>query len=154
MRFGEELRSQRERRGISLDEVAVATRVSLRHLSALEEDRFTELPGGVFSRGIVRSYAQCCGLDSEGAVKGFLAAMKASGLEYEQKEDDWVGFAEAVRRNRTDTNPPRRLRWAGVVLMIAGVFLLAAGVLWLLLSRHIIPLPLRFEGIAHKYLWL
>ena len=47
MRFGDGLRSERERRGIALDDIAVATRVSLRNLSALEADRYDELPGGI-----------------------------------------------------------------------------------------------------------
>ena len=152
MRFGDELRSQRERRGISLDDVAISTRVSLRHLSALEEDRFAELPGGVFSRGIVRSYAQFCGLDSDGAVRRFLEAMHASGLQTEQKDDDWVEFAEAVRRSRKDTSPRRRLRWAGVLLMVFAVIALAAGVLWLLLWRHVLPVPPKLQNAAQRYL--
>lgn len=148
MHFGEELRVHRERRGISLDDVAVSTRISLRHLSALEEDRFRELPGGVFSRGIVRSYAQCCGLEPDGTVKNFLEAMRASGVSPEQKDDDWVEFAEAVRRSRTATTPRRRLQWLGVFLMLIAVLFFAAGVLWLLISRHMIQLPAKFEKTA------
>ena len=68
MRFGEDLKEAREQRGISLDDVSIATRVSLRHLHALETNQFAELPGGVFSRGIVRSYAQFCGLDTDGTI--------------------------------------------------------------------------------------
>ncbi len=145
MRFGHELRGERERRGISLEDVAVSTRVSLRHLSALEEDRFAELPGGVFSRGIVRSYAECCGLDTDGTVQGFIAAMRASGISPEQKDDDWVEFAEAVRRNRTVTRPRSNLRWLGVVLMLVVVLAMAAGVLWLLISRHVVHVPPKVE---------
>lgn len=145
MRFGEGLKEHRERCGISLDDVAVSTRVSLRHLSALEEEHFTELPGGVFSRGIVRSYAQCCGLDSEDTVKKFVEAMRASGIETEQKDDDWVEFAEAVRRNRTGTSPRRRLQWLGVLLMLIVVLLSSIGVLWLLVDRQVIHLPPKWK---------
>lgn len=145
MRFGEELRQQRERRGISLDDVAVSTRVSLRHLSALEEERFTELPGGVFSRGIVRSYAQVCGLDTDGTIARFLDALRARGMQTEQGDDDWVEFAEAVRRSRKVDRPKRKLRWVGVLAMVLGLFALAAGVLWSLNSRHMVHLPTKVQ---------
>lgn len=141
MRFGEELKEQRERRGISLSDVAVCTRVSLRHLSALEDGRFGELPGGIFSRGIVRSYAKCCGLDTEGTMQKFLEAMRAGGIQIEQKDDDWIEFAEAVGRNRSVTPSGRRLRWLGVSLMLLAVVVLALGVVWLLADRGILHLP-------------
>ncbi len=135
MHFGEELRQERERRGISLDAVAVSTRVALRHLHALEDNRFAELPGGVFNRGIVRSYAQCCGLDADGTVRSFLEAVHASGLRTEEPEDAWVELAEAVHRNRQESRPRRRMRWLGVLLMVLSVTLLGAGVFLLLLHR-------------------
>ena len=149
MRFGEELRSQRESRGISLEDVAVSTRVSPRHLQALEEDRFGELPGGVFSRGIIRSYAQFCGLDADRTTEHFLAALHASGVAQQQKDDDWVEFAEAVRRNRTTTKSPRRLRWLGVLLMLMAVATLTAAVTWLLVTRGLVRLPPRATDFIH-----
>jgi cytoskeleton protein RodZ len=141
MRFGEELREERERRGISLDDVSVSTRVSLRHLHALESDRFRDLPGGIFNRGIVRSYAQFCGLNADDTMQSFVEAMRASGMEVEQKEDDWVEFAEAVHRNRETTAQQRRLRWLGVLAMLIAVMVLAAGVLWVLVHRGVLHLP-------------
>ncbi len=141
MRFGENLKVERERRGISLDDISVATRVSVRHLDALEADRFRELPGGVFNRGIVRSYAQFCGLDTDATMQDFLSAMRASGIEIEQKPDDWVEFAEAVRRGRAPDGPRRRWRWLGVLGMMVAVLALAAGVLWVLVHRGVVHLP-------------
>lgn len=150
MRFGEELKAQRERRGISLDDVAVSTRVSYRHLTALEEDRFAELPGGVFSRGIVRSYAQHCGLDADGTVRSFLNAMRDRGMEGETKVDDWVELAEAVHRNRPATFAPRRMRWLGALAMVFAVSLLTACVFLLLYSQGRIHLPHRADVFVQK----
>lgn len=152
MRFGEELKEQRERRGISLDDVAVSTRVSLRHLHALESDRFTDLPGGVFNRGIVRSYAQACGLDVDRAIQKFLDALRANGLDPEQKEDDWVEFAEAVRRNRVTPMPQRRLRWAGVLLMVLAVLVIAAVVTVLLIDHGVVHLPPKADAAVNRIL--
>lgn len=141
MQFGEELRRERERRGISLDHVAVSTRVSLRHLHALEADRFSDLPGGVFNRGIVRSYAQACGLDTDGTLKNFLDALHASGHAEVQRDDDWIAFAEAVQRNRNVVRSGRGLGWLGVLLMVLAVLAIAAGVFLLLLHRGVLHLP-------------
>jgi cytoskeletal protein RodZ len=149
MHFGEGLRQQRERRGISLDDVAISTRISLRHLHALESDRFGELPGGVFNRGIVRSYAQACGLDAEGTVQNFLMAMREHGLSTDLGENDWAEFAEAVHRGRPASMQPRRIRWLGVIAMLLAVAALAAGVLWLLVHRGLVPLP---DG-PHMRVW-
>ena len=69
--FGENLRCARESRGISLEEVSKATRISVRLLEAIERERFDQLPGGVFRSSFVRQYAQAVGLDEEQTVTEF-----------------------------------------------------------------------------------
>jgi transcriptional regulator with XRE-family HTH domain len=61
--LGQELKRERELRGISLKEIADSTRISLKFLQALEEDRLDIIPGQFFVRAILRSYAKCVGLD-------------------------------------------------------------------------------------------
>jgi hypothetical protein len=70
--FGENLRRERELRGISLRDVADATKISLRFLQAIEQDRIDVLPGGIFPRAFVRQYARQLGLDAERLVAEFL----------------------------------------------------------------------------------
>jgi cytoskeleton protein RodZ len=70
--FGENLRRERELRGISLREIADATKISVRFLKALEEDRVDLLPGGLFPKAFVRQYARHLGLDAERYVADFL----------------------------------------------------------------------------------
>ena len=72
--FGENLRRERELRGISLREIADATKISIRFLQALEQDRFDVLPGGLFRRTFVRQYAKHVGLDADRLVAEFLYA--------------------------------------------------------------------------------
>ncbi len=72
--FGEKLRRERELRGITLEEVAVATKIGTRSLRALEEEKFDQLPGGIFNKGFVRAYARYVGIDEEQAVSDYLAA--------------------------------------------------------------------------------
>ena len=73
-KFGDKLKREREMRGVTLDEIAEATKIGTRSLRALEEERFDQLPGGIFNKGFVRSYARFLGLDEEQAVSDYLAA--------------------------------------------------------------------------------
>jgi len=66
--FGEHLKREREMRGVSLEEVSAATRISTRFLEAIESDRWDSLPGGVFNRGFIRSVARYLGLDEDSMV--------------------------------------------------------------------------------------
>ncbi|HEY5029203.1 MAG TPA: RodZ domain-containing protein [Candidatus Angelobacter sp.] len=72
--FGDRLRREREMRGITLDEITESTKISRRHLEALEGEHFDQLPGGVFNKGFVRAYARFLGLDEDRAVADYAAA--------------------------------------------------------------------------------
>lgn len=72
--FGENLRRERELRGITLPELANATKINLRNLRALEEDQLDQLPGGVFNRGFVRAVARYMNLDEHFWVGEFVRA--------------------------------------------------------------------------------
>lgn len=63
--IGEALRSTRERRGLSIAEVAQDTRISARFLEALEAEQFDELPAPVYVRGFIRSYASYLKIESQ-----------------------------------------------------------------------------------------
>src|ERR1700759_4894309 len=66
--FGEELRRERELRGISLKEIADATKISKRFLEAIERNDHNTLPAPVFTRGFVREYARYLGLSADEIV--------------------------------------------------------------------------------------
>lgn len=72
--FGEMLRGEREVRGVSIREIAEGTKISVRFLKALEEDRLEVLPGGLFPRAFVRQYAAFLGLDVDKTVAQYVAA--------------------------------------------------------------------------------
>ena len=63
--FGENLRREREMRGVTLEEISESTKISVRLLTAIEADDFSKLPGGVFTRSFIRNYSQYLGLDEE-----------------------------------------------------------------------------------------
>jgi len=70
--FGGKLRDARERRGISLRQISAKTKISLAALEALEREDVSRLPGGIFSRAIVRSYAIEVGLAPDPTVDEFI----------------------------------------------------------------------------------
>src|SRR5882724_9503133 len=76
--FGAKLRDARERRGVSLRQIANITKISVSALEALERNDVSRLPGGIFSRAFIRSYASEVGLDPEETVQQFLAQFPAT----------------------------------------------------------------------------
>lgn len=71
--FGPRMKRVREERGVSLRDISERTKVSVRTLEALEQDDIARLPGGIFSRSIVRAYSEAIGSDPEGAVRDFVS---------------------------------------------------------------------------------
>src|SRR5271168_3655716 len=98
-RFCDELRWERERRKVSIEKICEETKVSSRHLQALEAGEYGSLPGGVFRKGIVRSYLAALGLDEATWIERFEASLRETGAE-NPEATDWTEFAENVRRNR------------------------------------------------------
>src|SRR5437016_1755861 len=72
--FGERLEHERSKRGVTLQDMADATKISSRMLRALETEEFEKLPGGIFNRGFVRAYARHLGIDDDAAVADYNAA--------------------------------------------------------------------------------
>ena len=71
--FGATLRAAREARRVSLRQIANATKISMTALEALERNDVSRLPGGIFTRSFVRSYADEVGLDPDETIREFLA---------------------------------------------------------------------------------
>ncbi|HEU5327106.1 MAG: helix-turn-helix domain-containing protein [Thermomicrobiales bacterium] len=69
--FGDALRHARANKGVTLTEAERAIRIPRKYLRALEDEDFTALPEGVYSRGIVRNYAQYLNLDPDDAIAYF-----------------------------------------------------------------------------------
>jgi hypothetical protein len=63
--IGNVFREARNRRKIDLSEVEAATRIRVRYLRAIENEEWSVLPGGVYTRGFIRTYASFLGLDGE-----------------------------------------------------------------------------------------
>jgi transcriptional regulator with XRE-family HTH domain len=117
--FGEHLRREREMRGVSLEEISAATRISARFLEALEKEEWDHLPGGVFNRGFIRSVARFLGLDEESLVAEY-------ALETKGRIDTGVVPDPPIE--------PKRNWGPAIVSTILLCVLIAAG--WFVFSRY------------------
>jgi cytoskeleton protein RodZ len=79
--FGGRLREARERKGKSLRQISAATKIPVAALEALERNDISRLPGGIFSRAFVRSYAIEVGLDPERTLSEFLSTFFSVPVE-------------------------------------------------------------------------
>jgi cytoskeleton protein RodZ len=137
-RFCDELRWERERRQISIEKICEETKVAPRHLLALEAGEYGDLPGGVFRKGIVRSYLAALGLDEVPWIERFEASLRESGT-LKIEGNDWTEFAENVRRNRVGAESPTGMRWMGVAMMVGSLVALGLGVWKFALHGRLIP---------------
>jgi cytoskeletal protein RodZ len=115
--FGAKLRDARERRGVSLRQIANTTKISISALEALERNDVSRLPGGIFSRAFVRSYAVEVGLDPDIAIQEFIAQFPADSTSAHSAVDH-VEDAISVENER---------RMAGTVLSLVLISLPIAG---------------------------
>ena len=112
--IGAELVSARTALGLSVADVAQHLKFAARHIEAMEQERFEDLPSGTFARGMVRSYARLLKLDAELLV-GRMAARVAV-----------PDNAKAVASTRrpipiTDTSRRGNLVYAALSVAILGV---------------------------------
>ncbi len=135
-RFCDELRWERERRKVSIEKISEETKVAARHLLALEAGEYSALPGGVFRKGIVRSYLTAVGLDEASWIERFEASL---GESASAEAADWSEFAENVRRNRAATESQTNSRWMGVAMMVVSLAALGWGVWKFALHGRLIP---------------
>jgi cytoskeletal protein RodZ len=112
--FGPWLRRQREIREIQLKEIAERTKISMRYLQAMEQDRFDLLPGPVFVRGFLREYARFVGLSPDEVVNFYLATRDQAGEGTETLE-------ESRGRRRDEASRSRRWLALGLVAVLAVV---------------------------------
>jgi cytoskeletal protein RodZ len=60
--------AKRRERGISLGQIASATKISIRSLQAIEEGDFRKLPGGIYNTSYIRQYARAVDVDESELV--------------------------------------------------------------------------------------
>lgn len=101
-------------RGVSLDEIAAATRIATRFLEALEQERWDQLPGGAFNRGFIRSVARFLGIDEDDLIAEY---------DYERKVIDQQPNSSASATHPTEI--PRN--WQPIITAVVIALVLIAG---------------------------
>jgi cytoskeletal protein RodZ len=99
--IGKKLREARERKGVSLRQIANSTKIAVAVLDGLERNDISKLPGGIFGRAFVRSFAAEVGLDPEATIQEFHAQFRdefvAAGYPPSERIED-NGALESRRR--------------------------------------------------------
>ena len=124
--FGAQLKQERERKGVTLEDISLTTKIGTRMLRALEEGHFDQLPGGIFNKGFIRAYARCLGMDEEQAVADYLVATGVTP-SVKKSENDEAPILEPPSR---EENPATAgLPWGtfAVVLLIVALGFAAWG---------------------------
>jgi cytoskeletal protein RodZ len=106
-------------REISLRDIADRTKISLRYLQAMEDDRFDLLPAPIFAKGFLREYARYVGLSPDEVVNHYLAVQQQQSPE-----------EDGVKKDQTLVNRPHRVKpvrsWTyGLFLALALIVLIA-----------------------------
>ena len=132
--FGEELRREREIRGISLNEIADATKISKRFLDAIERNDHNTLPAPVFTRGFVREYARYLGLNTEEMVNRYnFAAAGDDRIERSAHLDRLVATPappEPPKPRLKQGIPPAYMRIDKSVFVVGALVIALASVSW------------------------
>jgi cytoskeletal protein RodZ len=111
---------------MTLQDIASTTKIGTRTLQALEEERFDQLPGGIFNKGFVRSYARSVGLDEDKTVAAYMEAAKAT-----LPEPDMQALSSQVSASRESMREPWIFNARAFVGVLAVIVAVVMGGLWL-----------------------
>lgn len=123
--IGERLKREREKKKITLDQVSLATKISVRMLRAIEEGKFEQLPGGIFNKAFVRAYARQLAIDEEQAAAEYMASVQ---VDASVQADDQELRAIAEQREKERQRQAQHLTeipwgWVAALLLVAAVSL-------------------------------
>ncbi|HJN46416.1 MAG: DUF4115 domain-containing protein [Vicinamibacterales bacterium] len=127
---GGRLRAARTGKQISLREIAATTKISVTALEALEKNDVAQLPGGIFTRAFVRSYAAEVGLDPEETMRDFMAQVPTEGSAEDTTQEVRSPEHELFKSQQ---------RMAGTVLKLVLGGLSVAGLLVFFSTRNAPP---------------
>lgn len=122
--LGEKLRQAREERGITLSEVADQTRISPLYIESIENDDYRSLPGGIFNKGFVKSFAKYVGVDEQEALQSYA---ELAGSQVTQVVDEPKTYRPEVLTD--DRNVSSSLPTVIIAVVILG--LMTGGILFL-----------------------
>jgi cytoskeletal protein RodZ len=119
--LGEKLRQAREARGISISEVAEQTRISALYLESIENNDYRTLPGGIFNKGFVKSYAKYLGLNDQEALQDYAALISEQGSDVNDDPKTYRPEVLTDERSRSGLLPTIIFSIIIVGLMVWGI---------------------------------
>ena len=123
--LGEKLRQAREARGITVSEVAEQTRISPLYIQSIENNDYKPLPGGIFNKGFVKSYAKFVGVDEQEALSDY--ARLAAETEAASEQPLRTYRPEVLTDDNSASSMAPTLIFAGIILA-----LMTGGILFVL----------------------
>ena len=126
--LGEHLRQERERRGITIEQVASATKINIRLLHLLEADEYAELPAKPFIRGFVTSYARFIGIDPKDVLTRFQAFIDERAHDRPTHDQGHSGYAFEKREGEQS----RTILW-----FVMGGFVILGGLVFVFLKPQL-----------------
>ncbi|MFL5814518.1 MAG: RodZ domain-containing protein [Bdellovibrionia bacterium] len=124
--LGQYLRKEREKRGLSIEQVASATKIGVRQLHALESDQYSDLPAKPFIRGFVTSYSRFVGLDHKEVLTHFNSFIDSKACERPNREGGHSGYAFEKREG----NEQSRM----ILGIVMGSFIVLGGIAMVVLK--------------------
>jgi cytoskeleton protein RodZ len=113
--IGKALREARTERGIELGEVERVTKIRIKFLRAMEEDRWEALPAPAYARGFLSTYARFLGLDDEALVDEYRRTVE--GADRPEPIPHQV-LQPATRRHRRRSIKPVAVLFAGLIAVV------------------------------------
>ena len=112
--LGEKLRQAREERGVTITEVAEQTRISPHYIELIEQDDYRTLPGGIFNKGFVKSFAKYVGVDESEALQDYSRLITAQTGE--ANDDPKTYRPEVLTDDRSSSSRLPTIIFAAVIL--------------------------------------
>ena len=118
---GEQLREERERRGMTLADIASDTRIPIRHLEAIERSEFGTLPGATYAVGFTRAYARSVELNETNLISELRTELAQTG------HNNYPVPTQNYEPTDPSRVPPRGLAWIAAGI---GALLLIGYLVW------------------------
>ena len=113
-----DLKSEREKKNISLEKIAADTRINLRYLRNIEEGNFSNLPGGVYNRAFIKAYCESINLDPQKILKRY--DLETARIQTEKNSRTNLPIAQ----ESTFSIPSSIFIWVlAILLSVVGIFL-------------------------------
>ncbi|MGB9678468.1 MAG: helix-turn-helix domain-containing protein [Thermoanaerobacteraceae bacterium] len=135
--LGEFLKSERLKKGMSLDQLQEITKIRTRYLKAIEDGDYSVMPALVYAKGFVKSYAEALGIDGNNLVKKYSYIFE----EKEEKEES-IADQKVEKFNKKDYSGSfKGFKKALLFILVLGF--LGYGIYYFInqVNRGIAPLP-------------